>query len=205
MTRQPEHAAQTGRSRVPRARGARCDAALEINTEVALDLRGYGTNEKVRVVWEVCVAACRAGWRLRKVMGVVMYSALVRYHQSTSLIATRASRVIQHTRSAVPQDVEELTRPPRSAPASPIPCTLSSPSTGNTPRVLHNGQSSNAAGARKTAAATKMTMATCCLIRERSPHSLSGFFIPMIHPHPHDDNPHYPTGPKPHKREISGQ
>ena len=31
---------------------------------------------------------------------------------------------IRYTRSAVPQNVEGLTRPPRSAPAPPIPCTL---------------------------------------------------------------------------------
>ena len=31
---------------------------------------------------------------------------------------------IKYTRSAVPQNVEGLTRPPRSAPAPPIPCTF---------------------------------------------------------------------------------
>ena len=37
---------------------------------------------------------------------------------------------VPYTRSAVPQDVEGLTRPPRSAPASPIPCNVHVPFRG---------------------------------------------------------------------------
>ena len=61
---------------------------------------------------------------------VSIYSALVWSHQSTSLIASASCvpRVdIIHAlgrASRVPQNVEGLTRPPRSAPAPPIPFTL---------------------------------------------------------------------------------
>ena len=67
------------------------------------------------------------------VMVMVIYSALVRSHQSTSLVASAScvprgySHITQdiiHALSRVPQDVEGLTRTPRSAPAPPIPCTL---------------------------------------------------------------------------------
>ena len=56
-------------------------------------------------------------------MVMVIYSALVRSHQSTSADSFGLVRPawIEYTRSAVPQNVEGLTRPPRTTPNYGLP------------------------------------------------------------------------------------
>ena len=78
----------------------------------------------------MCAVVPLAVPRVVMVMVMVIYSALVRSHQSTPLVASASCVARGYNTRAQPclkQDVEGLTRPPRSAPASPIPCTLACP------------------------------------------------------------------------------